>query len=58
MFRLGIGAVLFAISDVLLSQVVVKHRGFRNIHDIVWLLYSAGQFLIALSIGEAVGLLG
>ena len=58
MLRLGIGAILFAISDVLLAQVVVKHRGFRGIHDIVWLLYSAGQLLIALSIGEAVGLLG
>jgi hypothetical protein len=58
MLRLGIGALLFAVSDMLLSQVVVKQRGFRGIHDIVWLLYSTGQLLIALSIGEAVGLIG
>jgi hypothetical protein len=58
MVRLGIGAVLFAISDMLLSQVMVKQRGFRGIHDVVWLLYSTGQLLIALSIGEALRLVG
>jgi hypothetical protein len=58
MVRLGLGAVLFAISDMLLAQVMVKQHSFRGIHNVVWILYSAGQLLIALSIGEALRLVG
>jgi uncharacterized membrane protein YhhN len=50
---LGAGMILFAVSDVLLSQSLIRRRGFPLIHDVVWLLYSAGQMLIAFSIAEA-----
>jgi uncharacterized membrane protein YhhN len=58
MFLLGIGMVLFLISDVLLSQPAIKHKGFTAIQDVIWIVYSTGQLLIALSIGEALRLLG
>jgi uncharacterized membrane protein YhhN len=58
MILLGAGITLFLISDGLLSQAAIKKRGFPHIHDIVWILYSAGQLLIALSIGEAIHLVG
>lgn len=58
MFLLGTGMVLFLISDMLLSQAAIRHKGFTAIHDIVWIVYSTGQLLIALSIGEALRLLG
>jgi hypothetical protein len=50
---LGAGMILFGVSDVLLSQSLIRHRGFPLIHDVVWILYSAGQMLIAFSIAEA-----
>lgn len=58
MYLLGIGLALFLLSDGLLTQVSMKQRHIRSIHDVVWIIYCAGQMLIALSISEALRLLG
>ncbi len=48
---LALGLALFAASDLLLAQVLVRGRGFPYIRDVVWIIYSTGQLLIAFSIG-------
>lgn len=56
--RMGIlagGLGLFLLSDLLLASYLLHRRGFPSIRDVVWLIYSAGQALIAFSIGAAVG---
>lgn len=45
------GVLLFASSDVILSQNLLHSQYFPWLHEIVWLLYSAGQLVIAFSIG-------
>jgi len=57
MILLGVGMILFLISDALLAQVAIRKRGFPSIQDVVWIIYSIGQMLIALSIIEALNLL-
>jgi uncharacterized membrane protein YhhN len=49
-FTLGI--TLFAISDLILAQYLLRKRGQPLLRDIVWLIYSSGQMLIAYSVGE------
>lgn len=49
MSLLAIGLVLFAISDVLLAQYMVRRRRFPYIRDVVWIIYSTAQLLIAFS---------
>ncbi len=49
-----VGIALFAVSDLLLAQYLIRKRGFPYIRDVVWLIYSAGQILIAFSIGAAI----
>jgi len=51
-----VGIVLFAVSDLILAQYLIRKRGFPYIRDIVWLIYSTGQMLIAFSIGVAIPL--
>ncbi len=53
MLPLALGLALFAISDVILAQYLIRQRSFRLIRDIVWLIYSSGQMLVAFSIGSA-----
>lgn len=53
-----VGIVLFAVSDLILAQYLIRERGFPYIRDVVWLIYSAGQMLIAFSIGTAIALVG
>lgn len=53
-----VGIILFAVSDLLLAQHLIRKRGFPYIRDVVWLIYSAGQALIAFSIGAAIVLVG
>jgi hypothetical protein len=50
---LALGLTLFAISDIMLAQYLIRQRSFRLIRDIVWIIYSGGQMLIAFSIGSA-----
>jgi hypothetical protein len=53
MWTLALG-LLFAASDLLLAQHLIRRRGFPYIRDVVWLIYGLGLILIILSIGEAV----
>jgi uncharacterized membrane protein YhhN len=55
---LAVGLILFLISDVMLARYLVRRRGFPSVRDVVWLVYSAGQVLIACSIGAAVAVFG
>lgn len=57
MWRLAGGLLLFAASDLLLAQSLIRRQSFPYLHDLVWLLYGVGQLLIAISVGEAVILL-
>ncbi len=57
LYTLGVGMGLFAVSDVILAGHLLRGRTFRLQHDLVWILYSSGQMLIALSIAEAARLL-
>ncbi len=50
---LALGLGLFTASDFLLAQYLVRQRTFPHIRDVVWIVYSAGQMLIAFSIGAA-----
>ncbi len=47
-----VGITLFAISDLILAQYLLHKRGQPLLRDIVWLIYSGGQTLIAYSVGE------
>ncbi|MBN1121830.1 MAG: hypothetical protein JXJ17_12180 [Anaerolineae bacterium] len=47
-----VGITLFAASDMILAQYLLRKRGKPRLRDIVWLIYSAGQMLIAYSVGE------
>lgn len=58
MLPLAVGLTLFAISDVMLAQYLIRQRSFRLIRDIVWIIYSSGQMLIAFSIGAALMTIG
>lgn len=49
MSLLAIGLALFALSDVILAQYMVRRRRFLYIRDVVWIIYSTAQLLIALS---------
>lgn len=51
------GITLFAVSDLLLAQYLIRRQGFAYIRDVVWLIYSTGQVLIAFAIGAAAALL-
>ncbi|HOA25200.1 MAG TPA: lysoplasmalogenase family protein [Aggregatilineales bacterium] len=53
MATLAVGMALFLLSDLLLASYLLRRRGFVSIRDVVWLIYSAGQALIAFSIGAA-----
>lgn len=56
MVILFIGLLLFAISDIMLSQPLIKKRGFTSIRDVSFIIYSAGQVLIALAIAVSASL--
>jgi hypothetical protein len=51
---LAAGLILFFASDVMLARYLVRGRGFPSVRDVVWLVYSAGQAMIAFSIGAAI----
>jgi hypothetical protein len=53
MVMLSAGLILFLASDLMLAQYLIRGRGFPYIRDVVWIIYSAGQMLIALSICAA-----
>jgi uncharacterized membrane protein YhhN len=48
---LAVGLALFAVSDVILAQALIRKRGTPLLRDIVWIIYSGGQMLIAYSVG-------
>lgn len=52
------GMVVFLISDLLLAFNLIRERGFPYIRDVVWIIYSAAQVMIAFSIGAAAVALG
>lgn len=54
---LAVGAALFLFSDLLLAAQLFRSLYFRQIGDVVWLLYGPGQMLIVLSIFVALNLL-
>jgi len=47
---LAVGIILFAISDVILAQSLIRKQGTPFLRDIVWIIYSGGQMLIAFSV--------
>lgn len=51
LLSLAAGLVLFAVSDVILAQSLIRKRGTPLLRDIVWVIYSGGQMLIAYSVG-------
>ena len=55
MILLAIGLALFALSDVILAQYMLRRRRFPYIRDVVWIIYSAAQVIIALSSRTALG---
>lgn len=56
MLILTAGLILFAISDLILAQPLIRRRGFRSVRDVSFFIYSAGQMMIAFSIGTALAL--
>jgi hypothetical protein len=50
MASLAVGAALFLFSDLLLAAQLFRSLHFRQIGDVVWLLYGPGQMLIVLSV--------
>lgn len=53
---LGIGTILFMMSDLILAAQLFRHLHFRLIGDVVWLLYGPAQMLIVYSVGAALGI--
>lgn len=49
-WRLGLGLLLFGISDLLLGADLSGRWRFPLMGDLIWILYASGQMLIALSI--------
>jgi uncharacterized membrane protein YhhN len=45
----AIGGVLFLISDIVLGNRELRDNGWFLVHDVVWVLYIAGQALIVLT---------
>ncbi len=45
----AIGGVLFLISDMILGNRELRDHGWFLVHDVVWVLYIAGQALIVLT---------
>jgi uncharacterized membrane protein YhhN len=45
----AIGGVLFLISDIILGNRELRDNGWFLVHDVVWVLYIAGQALIVLT---------
>jgi uncharacterized membrane protein YhhN len=52
LLTLAPGIILFAASDVILAQSMIRRRGTPLLRDIVWIIYSGGQMLIAYSVGQ------
>jgi hypothetical protein len=48
---IGAGLALFAVSDFILAKALFRKETFPYQRDIVWIIYSTGQMLIAYSIG-------
>lgn len=46
----AVGLLLFAASDVVLAQSLIRKRGKPALRDVVWIIYSGGQVVIALSL--------
>jgi hypothetical protein len=57
MWILSVGLVLFTLSDITLAQILIRKAGFPYIRDIVWIVYSSAQTIIAFSIGAALAIL-
>lgn len=53
LLSLAVGLILFALSDLLLARYLLRKQGFTSVRDVVWLIYSLAQILIAASIGGA-----
>lgn len=49
MSLLAIGLALFVLSDIILAQYMVRRRRFLYIRDVVWIIYSTAQLIIAFS---------
>ncbi len=45
----AIGGVLFLVSDIILGNREMRDNGWFLVHDVVWVLYIAGQALIVLT---------
>ena len=56
MAAVAAGAVLFTLSDLILLRGKTHQWRFPVQHELIWLLYSWGQMLIAFSIASTVGL--
>ena len=46
----AIGGVLFLISDIILGNRELRDNGWFLVHDVVWVIYIAGQALIVLTL--------
>ncbi len=56
MWALSIGLILFTISDITLAQILIRKTGFPYIRDVVWIVYSSAQTIIAFSVGTVLAL--
>ena len=55
---LGLGAVLFLLSDLVLGHWQVQGHAWKSVNDVIWTTYVLGQLLIVSSVAGAVGRLG
>ena len=54
---LAAGALLFAASDFLLGNWVIRGHSWRSVNDVVWTTYVAGQLLTVYSVSAALSTL-
>ena len=45
----AVGGILFLVSDIILGNRELRDHGWFLVHDVVWVLYIAGQALIVLT---------
>jgi uncharacterized membrane protein YhhN len=55
---LGVGALLFLVSDLVLGNWQVRGHAWTSVNDLVWTTYVLGQLLIVSSVAGAVACLG
>jgi hypothetical protein len=57
LFGLGLGAVLFLVSDLTLGNWQVRGHVWKSVNDVIWTAYVIGQLLIVHSVAAALNML-